>query len=108
MLFFAPWHAIRSQSKIIAQGLAARDTDLQEKALGKDLAFDAGLRGSKRGDLVFWPGHVGIMRDETVLLHANVYHMIVVNEDLRIAQERIWLATSKPISAIKRLTEASV
>ena len=35
-----------------------------------------------RGDLVFWKGHVGIMRDARTLLHANGWHMKVVSEPL--------------------------
>ncbi len=52
------------QVALAAAGQAApRDTDLQEKNLGTDLAFDETLTGLKRGDVVFWKGHVGIMRD---------------------------------------------
>src|SRR5262249_39843463 len=77
------------QISLDAAGVAApRDTDLQEKALGKPLAFDAGLAGLQRGDLVFWRGHVGIMQDETNLLHANAHHMLVVSEPLRIVRDR--------------------
>jgi len=47
---------------------APRDTCLQEKAIGSPLAFDADLTGLRHGDVVFWRGHVGIMRDETMLL----------------------------------------
>ena len=56
------------QVSLEAAGIAApRDTDLQEKAIGAPLAFDADLTGLRRGDVVFWRGHVGIMRDETTL-----------------------------------------
>ena len=92
------------QISLDAAGVAApRDTDLQEKALGKPLVFDAGLAGLKRGDLVFWRGHAGIMQDETRLLHANAYHMLVVSEPLRTVRDRILAKTSQPIAAIKRL-----
>ena len=92
------------QISLDAAGIAApRDTDLQEKALGKPLAFDEELSGLKRGDLMFWPGHVGIMQDEARLLHANAHHMLVVSEPLRVVRDRILASTSKPISAIKRL-----
>jgi len=82
---------------------APRDTDLQELALGLSIAVDADLAGLRRGDLVFWRGHVGIMRDETTLLHANAHHMLVASEPLRIARDRTLATTSQPISAIKRL-----
>jgi cell wall-associated NlpC family hydrolase len=81
---------------------APRDTDLQEKALGAPLAFDENLAGLQRGDLVFWRGHVGIMRDETFLLHANAHHMLVSSEPLREARDRIRAKTGAPITAIKR------
>ena len=42
-----------------------------------------------RGDLVFWKGHVGIMRDPDTLLHANGWHMKVVSEPLAEARVRI-------------------
>ncbi len=85
---------------------APRDTDLQEQALGLPVAVDTELAGLRRGDLVFWRGHVGIMRDETTLLHANAHHMLVASEPLRIARDRILAKTSQPITAIKRLAAA--
>lgn len=92
------------QISLDAAGIAApRDTDLQEKALGEPLAFDSELSGLRRGDLVFWRGHIGMMQDETRLLHANAHHMLVVSEPLRVARDRILAKTSQPISAIKRL-----
>ncbi len=85
---------------------APRDTDLQEQALGSPIAVDTDFAGLRRGDLVFWRGHVGIMRDETTLLHANAYHMLVASEPLRIARDRILATTSQPIRALKRLEAA--
>jgi cell wall-associated NlpC family hydrolase len=92
------------QVSLNAAGITApRDTDLQEQALGAPLALDADLT-LKRGDLVFWRGHVGIMRDETTLLHANAHHMLVASEPLSDARERILAKTSQPVTAIKRLS----
>jgi hypothetical protein len=92
------------QVSLGAAGIAApRDTDLQEKAIGAPLAFDADLTGLRRGDVVFWRGHTGIMRDETNLLHANAHHMLVVSEPLRAARDRILAKTLQPITSIKRL-----
>jgi cell wall-associated NlpC family hydrolase len=82
---------------------APRDTDLQEQALGSPIAVETDLAGLRRGDLVFWRGHVGIMRDETTLLHANAHHMLVASEPLRIARDRILANASQPIGTIKRL-----
>jgi hypothetical protein len=79
---------------------APRDSDMMEAALGAPIAFDeAALADLRRGDLVFWKGHVGIMRDAEALLHANGYAMRVVSEPLRAAIER----TKDPITSIRRL-----
>lgn len=76
-----------------------RDTDMQESALGHEVERQAGL---KRGDLVFWRGHVGIMQDATVLLHANAHHMAVESEALEEAVQRIEKSAG-PVTSIKRL-----
>lgn len=57
---------------------APRDSDMQ-RVLGREIAADEPLQ---RGDLIFFPGHVGIMADEARLLHANAYWMGVVAEPL--------------------------
>jgi cell wall-associated NlpC family hydrolase len=80
---------------------ALRDTDLQEQQLGQALSID-GLAGLRRGDLVFWRGHVGIMCDDKNLLHANGFHMMTVKEPLAEAVARIAAAGSQ-ITSIKRL-----
>ena len=67
---------------------ALRDSDMQEATLGERLLVND-LDGLKRGDLVFWNGHVGIMTDEKTLLHANGHHMMVVAEPLKDAADRI-------------------
>ena len=67
---------------------ALRDSDMQEATLGDRLLVND-LDGLKRGDLVFWNGHVGIMTDEKTLLHANGHHMMVVAEPLKDAVDRI-------------------
>ena len=45
-----------------------RDSDQQAEALGEDIDAHEPL---KRGDLVFWKGHCGLMADAKMLLHAN-------------------------------------
>jgi cell wall-associated NlpC family hydrolase len=66
-----------------------RDSDMQEASLGEAVLVPADLEGLQRGDLVFWPGHVGIMVDAVMLLHANAFHMAVAVEPLTGAAERI-------------------
>ncbi len=84
------------QTSLQAAGISApRDTDMMEQALGQTV-LGAKL---KRGDLVFWKGHVGVMRDGEILLHANGFHMQVTSEPLAAAAERI----AAPVTMIKRL-----
>ena len=46
----------------------------------------------RRGDLVFWKGHVAIMEDAETIVHANGHTMSVAREGLEAAIERIgWL-----------------
>jgi len=80
-----------------------RDTDMQEAALGERLAEPYDLTGLRRGDLVFWRGHVGIMCDEKTMLHANATFMAVTREPLEDAAGRI-SRTDGPITSVKRLT----
>jgi cell wall-associated NlpC family hydrolase len=86
------------QVSLQACGVAAlRDSDMQEHSLGAPIA----LENLKRGDLVFWKGHVGIMQDAETLLHANGHHMMVVSEPLKVAIARI-AAKGSDITNIKR------
>jgi len=62
-----------------------RDADQQELHLGADIA---GVK-YKRGDLLFWGGHVGIMQNGSKLLHANAFHMKTASESLAVATKRI-------------------
>jgi cell wall-associated NlpC family hydrolase len=80
---------------------APRDSDMQEATLGERLMVND-LDSLKRGDLVFWNGHVGIMTDEKTLLHANGHHMMVVAEPLKDAVDRI-AARYGQLTSIRRL-----
>jgi cell wall-associated NlpC family hydrolase len=82
-------------------GIAApRDSDMQRDQLGTALAEDAPLR---RGDLVFFPGHVGFMVDDAQLLHANAYWMSTVIEPLQDVVDRLRPTHAQPIIACKRI-----
>jgi len=75
------------QAACHAAGIACPgDSDQQEASLGETLPRDAEPR---RGDLVFWRGHVGWMRDAATLLHANAQAMAVASEPLETAVARI-------------------
>ncbi|MEO8300748.1 MAG: C40 family peptidase [Rhizomicrobium sp.] len=87
------------QTALQAVGQAApRDTDMMEKALGQP----ASISSVRRGDLIFWKGHMGVMLDEARLLHANAFHMTVAIEPLAEAVSRIDNAVG-PVTSIKRL-----
>ncbi|WP_424362165.1 C40 family peptidase [Methylocystis parvus] len=79
---------------------APRDSDMQEARLGKPVEIGAPLQ---RGDLIFWKGHVGVMRDATTLLHANGTHMLVSSEPLELVRARNLNAGAGDITAVKRL-----
>lgn len=73
------------------------DSDLQ-RALGTDIA--AGQE--RRGDLIFWKGHVALITRPDQILHANGHTMSVAYEDLAAATLRIAAAEGAPVLARKR------
>jgi cell wall-associated NlpC family hydrolase len=75
-----------------------RDSDMQELALGKPVAISE----MRRGDLVFWKGHVAIARDPETLVHANAYAMAVAIEPADEAIHRIKAAGSE-VTSVKRI-----
>jgi len=89
------------QMVLAACGIPApRDTDQQAEAIGTALALDAPLR---RGDLVFFPGHVGLMMDEARMIHANAHWMAVTIEPLADVVARLREQYEQPIVAIRRI-----
>jgi cell wall-associated NlpC family hydrolase len=87
------------QVALTACGFACpRDTDMQQVAVGEVAAN--GPR--RRGDLVFWRGHVAIARDDRTLLHANAFHMAVAIEEIDTAIARI-RASDGEVTCVRRL-----
>jgi cell wall-associated NlpC family hydrolase len=78
-----------------------RDSDMQQDGLGRALNL-AEMKRLQRGDLIFWKGHVAIVRDADSIVHANALHMATVIENTREAIARIKAAGSE-VTAIKRL-----
>jgi cell wall-associated NlpC family hydrolase len=86
------------QIVIQAAGLPCpRDSDMQEQALGRS----ASLSDLRRGDFIFWKGHVAIALDDEMLIHANAHHMAVAIEPAVEATARIKAAGSE-ITSVKR------
>jgi cell wall-associated NlpC family hydrolase len=66
-----------------------RDTEMQSKTAGREIFPGKAGEALQRGDLVFWKGHVAMMRDREAIIHANGHAMAVVIENLADATERI-------------------
>ncbi|MFW8594030.1 C40 family peptidase [Cribrihabitans neustonicus] len=89
------------QAALVACGLPCPgDSGPQEAGLGRALP-----RGTdrQRGDLLFWEGHVALVRDADTLIHANAHHMAVALEPLEAAIARIAAQGDGPVTAHKRL-----
>jgi cell wall-associated NlpC family hydrolase len=78
-----------------------RDSDMQQDGLGRALN-PAEMKKLQRGDLIFWKGHVAIVRGTDSIVHANAHHMATVVENTREAIARI-KASGSEVTAIKRL-----
>ncbi len=92
------------QTALTAGGIASpRDSDMQEAMLGEPIAIDDPAASLACGDLVFWKGHVGIMRNPVALLHANGWHMKAVSEPLTVARERIAANGGGKVTSVRRL-----
>ena len=78
-----------------------RDSDMQQDGLGRALD-QSEAKKLRRGDLIFWKGHVAIVRDADNIVHANAHHMATVIENTRDAIARIKAAGSE-VTSIKRL-----
>jgi cell wall-associated NlpC family hydrolase len=78
-----------------------RDSDMQEAALGTAVAGD--LLALRRGDLIFWKGHVAIVRGPDSLLHANAHHMAVAIEPIADAVMRI-RGGGNDVTSARRIT----
>jgi cell wall-associated NlpC family hydrolase len=92
------------QIALAAAGIAApRDSDMMARELGAPVETGPDLSGLRRGDLVCWGGHIGIMLDDRQLLHASGHAMATAVEPLRVAEERIRTKSYGPITGIRRL-----
>jgi cell wall-associated NlpC family hydrolase len=88
-------------SMFMAGRTILRDSDMQAASGGEP--FDPGdhFNRLRRGDLVFWKGHVGIMMDGENLLHANGHTMMVSRENIHKAVARISYLYGQPTAFIR-------
>ena len=80
--------------------IVPRDTDLQCESIGDPIDSKASLQ---RGDLIFFPGHVGIMTDGSRMLHANAHWMAVTCEPLADVVARLATSHDHPVIARRRI-----
>ncbi len=83
-----------------------RDSGPQSRQVGEELPLEWLRRQEKlrRGDLVFWKGHVAMLLDERTIIHANAHHMMVATEPLARALDRIAADGGEPV-ALRRPRE---
>ncbi len=88
------------QVALAAAGIAApRDTDQQLAEVGTAVAFE----DRAGGDLVYFPGHVGILASRDRLVHANAHWMATVEEPLADVIARLAaLGVAEPVSGVRR------
>lgn len=91
------------QIALTAAGIACpRDSDMQEQSLGRGFEPSADFSNLRRGDLIFWKGHVAMVRDPMSLVHANAFHMSVAIEPLAEAIARIQSAGGD-VTSVRRI-----
>ena len=95
------------QIALAAAGVAApRDSDMQRAETGVSLgavAADGHGVTVRRGDIVFFPGHVGIMIDDHRLVHATAFAMAVTLEPLAAVVARTDPTRGGGLLAVRRL-----
>ena len=80
---------------------AQRDSDMQRATLGSELPTDEAVQAR---DLIFFPGHVGMMIDNVDMIHATRHFGKVVIEPLSDVVARVSEKHQNPIIARKRVT----
>lgn len=88
------------QASLLACGIACPgDSDMQQ-TLGRPIA---GARELRRGDLIFWKGHVAMALDAESLIHANAFRMAVTVEGIAEAISRIAAQGDGEPTAMRRV-----
>lgn len=77
------------------------DADLQERA------FEP-VEEIRRGDLLFWPGHVAMACGDGRMVHATAWQMRVIHEDIAHAIARIDAAGDGPFRGARRPPKVAI
>ncbi|MGQ9371354.1 C40 family peptidase [Azospirillum sp. ST 5-10] len=89
-----------AQLALLRAGVACpRDSDMQRAEVGEPVPGTA----YRRGDLVFFPGHVGLMLDGERLLHATAFTMTVTVEPLDAVAQRVDPTRAGGILGVRRV-----
>ncbi|WP_282609816.1 C40 family peptidase [Pelagibius sp. Alg239-R121] len=96
------------QVSLMRSGLACpRDTYMQAKTVGMEIPGEDGNFSMRRGDLIYWPGHVAIVLDQETVVHASGHHMFVTIEPWKDIDERVRRETGgKGIEVLRRLPQS--
>lgn len=89
------------QAACLACGISCPgDSDMQAADLGASVSDGSAPR---RGDLLFWKGHVAWVAGADMILHANAHHMAVAFEGLAAAVARIEAQGGGPVTHHRRV-----
>jgi cell wall-associated NlpC family hydrolase len=86
--------------RMTGHGNVPRDSGDQARSVGQELPLESLNEPAKlkRGDLIFWKGHVAMLLDASRIIHANATHMMVAIEPLKEALARIGRDGSEPVA----------
>lgn len=77
---------------------APRDSDMLRE-FGEEVSQD----DLRRGDMLFWKGHVGVMTDADTFLHATAFSMRVMREPIENTRKRIETDLGLPLLTVRRV-----
>lgn len=80
-----------------------RDSDQQAAAIGEDVPVPEDLNELLPGDIVFFPGHVGVHLAAGAFLHASSFDMMVTTHALADVVARMQERHGKSITRVRRL-----
>jgi cell wall-associated NlpC family hydrolase len=81
-----------------------RDSDAQAESLGAELPWQPGRTELRRGDLIYFPGHVAIALDAESVVNANAHAMMVSVEPLAELEARVKQESGGTgVTAVRRL-----
>ncbi len=92
------------QMVLAACGVAApRDSDMMAAELGTLVSQTGQDVALRRGDIVFFPGHVALMADAETVIHATAFTQSVCKEPLAAVAERADPSRGRGVTAVRRL-----